>query len=95
MKKIITNGRITKWMLLLQEFNITILDQRGKYNQVADFLSKINSPKDLIPVSDNFPDEHLFSVIAKTTWFADIENYFSSGILPSHFTNKKKRKIIK
>ena len=30
MKKPITDGRITMWLLLLQEFNITILDRPGK-----------------------------------------------------------------
>lgn len=57
---------------------------------MADFLLRLNSRDDLIPVSDNFPDEHLFVVTTKTPWFADIENYFSSRILPSHFTSKQK-----
>jgi energy-coupling factor transporter ATP-binding protein EcfA2 len=43
MNKEITNGRITRWLLLLQEFNITILDRRGKENQVVDFLSRLNN----------------------------------------------------
>ena len=30
MNKPVTNGRITRWLLLLQEFNITILDRPGK-----------------------------------------------------------------
>lgn len=30
MNKIITNGRVTRWLLLLQEFNITLLDRPGK-----------------------------------------------------------------
>ena len=39
MNKSITNGRITRWVLLMQEFNITVLDRPGRENQVADFLS--------------------------------------------------------
>jgi hypothetical protein len=39
MNKPITNGRVTRWLLLLQEFNITVLDRLGKDNVVADFLS--------------------------------------------------------
>jgi hypothetical protein len=35
MNKPITNGRITRWLLLLQEFNITIVDMPGKENLVA------------------------------------------------------------
>jgi hypothetical protein len=41
MNKPITNGRVTKWLLLLQEFNITVLDRPGKENLVVDFLSCI------------------------------------------------------
>ena len=37
MNKPITNGRVTRWLLLLQEFNITVLDKLGKQKQVADF----------------------------------------------------------
>jgi hypothetical protein len=39
MNKSITNGRVTRWVLLLQEFNIIVLDRPGKDNVVADFLS--------------------------------------------------------
>jgi hypothetical protein len=41
--KPITNGRVTRWLLLLQEFNITVLDRHGKENVVADFLSRIHT----------------------------------------------------
>ena len=43
MNKPITNGRITRWLLLLQEFNITILDRPGRENLVVGFLSIINN----------------------------------------------------
>jgi hypothetical protein len=39
MNKPITNGRVTRWLLLLQEFNITVLDRPGKDNVEANFLS--------------------------------------------------------
>lgn len=38
----ITNGRMTRWLLLLQQFNITIVNQSRKENLVAYFLSRIN-----------------------------------------------------
>eukprot|EP00253_Pinus_taeda_P028513 PITA_28513 len=43
MNKPITNGRVTRWLLLLQEFNITVLDRPGKQNTVANFLSRIQN----------------------------------------------------
>ena len=37
--KPITNGRVTRWLLLLQKFDITIKDRPGRENPVVDFLS--------------------------------------------------------
>jgi hypothetical protein len=41
MNKPVTNPRVTRWLLLLQEFNINIIDRPGKDNLVADFLSRM------------------------------------------------------
>ena len=94
MNKPITNGRVTRWLLLLQEFNITIIDKPGKENVVADFLSRINIGSDDLPINDDFPDEHLFAVSTHAPWFADIANYLATGKLPSHLSPHLKRRII-
>jgi len=60
MNKPITNGRVTRWLLLLQEFNITVLDKPGKQNTVADFLSRIQNIKEDSPFEDKFLDEYIF-----------------------------------
>ena len=60
MNKPNTSARIIRWMLLLQEFDITIIDKPGKHNVVADFLSRVTHGKDNELVQDNFVDEHLF-----------------------------------
>ena len=83
MNKWITNGRVIRWLLLLQEFNITILDRPGKQNTVVDFLSKLQNIKYNTPVEDQFPDEYLFSISTQTPWFADIANYLVSRKFPS------------
>ena len=41
--KPITNGIVTRWLLLLQEFDISVMDRLGKNNLVADFISRIIS----------------------------------------------------
>ena len=94
MNKPITNGRVTRWILLLQEFNITVLDRPGKQNIVADCLSRIQNIKEDSPVEDKFPNEYLFAVTTQTPWFADIANYLVRGKLPSHLLPREKRKII-
>ena len=56
----INNGRVTCWLLLLQEFDIIILDKQGKYNVVVDFLSRLTIGDDFVPTEDSFPDEYIF-----------------------------------
>ena len=77
---------MTRWLVLLQEFNIIVLDRHGKENFVADFLSRIKNEDDDIPVDDSFLDEHLFSLSVNTSWFEDMENYLATRKLPSHLS---------
>eukprot|EP00253_Pinus_taeda_P017050 PITA_17050 len=93
MNKSVTNARVTRWLLLLQEFDITIVDRLGKENVVADFLSWLKTNEN-IPVNDSFPDEYLFAVSTHSPWYADIANYLVAGKLPSHLSHREKRKII-
>ena len=66
--KPITNGRVTCWLILLQEFDITIRDRPRMENLVADFLSRDQRTDNVVVVEDQFPDEHLFSMTIKTPW---------------------------
>lgn len=93
MNKSVTNARVTRWLLLLQEFDITIVDRPGKENVVAHFLSWIKTD-DNTPGDDSFPDEYLFAVSSHSPWYADITNYQVVGKLPSHLSHQEKRKII-
>jgi hypothetical protein len=95
MNKPITNGRITRWLLLLQEFNITIVDRPGKENLIAYFLSRIQNGSENDPVDDSFPDEHLFSISTNSPWFTDIENYLAIGKLLQHLSSWEKQQIFK
>lgn len=93
MNKSVTNARVTRWLLLLQEFDITIVDRPGKENVVADFLSRLKNNEN-IPIDDSFPGEYLFAISAHSPWYADIANYLVAGKLPSHLSHREKRKII-
>jgi hypothetical protein len=57
-------ARLVWWILLLQEFDITIKDKKGTKNLVADHLSRLttDSRSDITPIDDYFLDESLFSV---------------------------------
>jgi hypothetical protein len=74
MKKPITNGMVIRWLLLIQEYDITILNKPGKDNVVADFLSRLTSNENELPVEDSFPDENLFVISTNFLWFTNITN---------------------
>jgi hypothetical protein len=94
MNKPVTPSRITRWLLLLQEFDINIVDKPGKDNVAAYFLSRIEHEGKDTPIEYNFPDEHLFAVYANTPWYVYIANYLASGKVPRHLSYKEQRKII-
>ena len=94
MNKHITPRRITRWLLLLQEFDITIVDKPGKDNVVADFLSRLNTNGENLPVEDNFLYEHLFAISTLTPWYADVSNYLVAGKLLHHLSPRVRRRII-
>jgi hypothetical protein len=59
-----SKARLVRWILLLQEFDITIKDKKGIKNVVADHLSRLttDSRSDITPIDDYFPNESLFYV---------------------------------
>ena len=78
MQKKDAKPRLIRWVLLLQEFDLHIIDRKGAGNLVADNLSRLeNLPNDPLPIDDSFPDEHLaaINVSHSTPWYADYANY--------------------
>ncbi|KAL4353014.1 hypothetical protein GQ457_06G014200 [Hibiscus cannabinus] len=92
--------RLIRWILLLQEFDIEIIDRKGTENQVADHLSRLEN-KDIADTADEI-QEAVTELIASaeelaeksTPWYADFVNYIVSGILP-HQLNYQGRKRFK
>ena len=54
-----TKPLLTRWILLCQEFNLTIKDKKGVKNVVADHLSRLvpKSSSHSVPIGNSFPDE--------------------------------------
>jgi hypothetical protein len=88
-------ARLIRWILLLQEFDLTIKDKKGVENVVADHLSRLDFEDHTtsLPIPDSFPDEQLFAV-STCPWYADIVNYLSTGQLPKHWTPQDRRKFL-
>nr|GEU94093.1 DNA-directed DNA polymerase [Tanacetum cinerariifolium] len=70
--------RLLRWVLLLQEFEITILDKKGYENLVANHLSRLENPhKDVLEnkdINENFPLETLGSLSSDSTPWTVGEN---------------------
>ena len=79
-----TKPRLTRWILLCQEFNLTIKDKKRVENVVADHLSRLvpESNPQGIPIGDSFPDEQLFALV-HYPWYADIVNFLVTGQIPA------------
>eukprot|EP00253_Pinus_taeda_P009982 PITA_09982 len=96
MNKPDVNARIIRWLLLLQQFDLTIVDKPGRENLVADFLSRLYLPAgEEGTMDDQMPDEHLFSIFVLSLWFADIANYLVSSQFPLHLSSKEKSRIVR
>ncbi|KAI5011863.1 hypothetical protein ZWY2020_023997 [Hordeum vulgare] len=60
MEKKDAKPRLIRWVLLLQEFDLHVVDRKGADNPVADNLSRLeNVLDDPVPIDDSFPDEQL------------------------------------
>ncbi|GJW74789.1 reverse transcriptase domain-containing protein [Tanacetum coccineum] len=63
--------RLLRWVLLLQEFDITIRDKEGSENLAADLLSRLENPhKDVLEnkdINEHFPLETLGALTSEST----------------------------
>nr|GEV96302.1 reverse transcriptase domain-containing protein [Tanacetum cinerariifolium] len=92
--------RLLRWVLLLQEFDITILDKKEYENLAADHLSRLENPhKDVLEnkdINENFPLETLGSLSSgSTSWFADIANFYAGNFIKKGLTSQQKKKFFK
>nr|GEU94351.1 reverse transcriptase domain-containing protein [Tanacetum cinerariifolium] len=84
--------RLLRWVLLLQEFDITILDKKGYENLAADHLSRLENPhKDVLEnkdINENFPLENLGSLSSDSTPWAIISDR------GTHFCNDQFTRVM-
>jgi hypothetical protein len=92
--KHVTNDRVTRWLLLLKELNISIINIPVKDNLVVDFLSRLIHTGDNAPVDENFPDESLFCISTYIPWYANVAIYLVTGKLPHNLSLREKHTII-
>ncbi|KAL2252614.1 UNVERIFIED_CONTAM: Retrovirus-related Pol polyprotein from transposon 17.6 [Sesamum indicum] len=85
--------RLIRWILLLQEFDLTIKDKKGAENLVADHLSRLIIDGHSPPLKDEFPDEQLLATQGIIPWYADLVNFLATNALPNDLSRAKREKI--
>ncbi|GJT10029.1 reverse transcriptase domain-containing protein [Tanacetum coccineum] len=100
MNKQDSKPRLLRWVLLLQEFDITILDKKGSKNLTVDHLSRLENPhKDVLEnkdINEHFPLETLGVISSESTpWFADYANYHAGYFIIKGMSTQQKRNFFK
>ncbi|GJR61739.1 reverse transcriptase domain-containing protein [Tanacetum coccineum] len=100
MNKQDAKSRLLRWVLLLQEFDITIRDKKGSKNLAADHLSRLENPhKDVLEnkdINEDFPLETLGKISSESTpWFADYANFHVGNFIIKGMTTQQKKKFFK
>nr|GEX11054.1 reverse transcriptase domain-containing protein [Tanacetum cinerariifolium] len=95
--------RLLRWVLLLQEFDITVRDKKGAENLPADHLSRLENPRQSVldkkEINETFPLKTLnmvsFRGNSSTPWFADFENYHARNFIVKGMSSQQKNKFFK
>ncbi|GJR21570.1 reverse transcriptase domain-containing protein [Tanacetum coccineum] len=100
MNKQDAKSRFLRWVLLLQEFDITIRDKKRSENLAANHLSRLENPrKDVLEnkdINENFPLETLGVISSGSTpWFADYANFHAGNFIIKGMTTQQKKKFFK
>nr|GEY13056.1 hypothetical protein [Tanacetum cinerariifolium] len=93
-------SRFLQWVLLIQEFDIIICDNKGTENLAADHLSRLENPhKDVFENKDinkNFPLETLSNISSGSTpWFADFVNFHTENFIVKGMSSQQNKKFFK
>ncbi|GJV93369.1 reverse transcriptase domain-containing protein [Tanacetum coccineum] len=96
-------ARLLRWVLLLQEFDFSVIDTKGAENYAADHLSRLENPYENVfdpkEINETFPLETLNTVTShddqNISWFADIANYHAGNFLIKGMSTQQKRKFFK
>nr|GEW01529.1 reverse transcriptase domain-containing protein [Tanacetum cinerariifolium] len=95
--------RLLRWVLLLQEFDITVRDKKGAANLAADHLSRLENPHqsmlDKKEINETFPLETLnvvsFRGNSTTQWFVSFANYHVGNFVVKGMSSQQKKKFFK
>nr|GEV29914.1 reverse transcriptase domain-containing protein [Tanacetum cinerariifolium] len=94
---------LLRWVLLLQEFDFVVIDNKGAENLVDNHLSLLENPYENVldpkEINGKFPLETLGMVTSRsdsgTLLFADFANYHADNFLVKGMSTQQKNKFFK
>ena len=88
--KLDLSGRLARWVLLLQEFDFTIVICLRKSHGNVDHLSRLEplAPSNLEPLNDQLPNTDLFEVDVIFPNCVDIITYLKTNQAPGEYNAK-------
>nr|GEV72854.1 reverse transcriptase domain-containing protein [Tanacetum cinerariifolium] len=95
--------RLLRWVLLLQEFDITVRNKKGAKNLAVDYLSRLENPHQNVldpkEINETFPLETLnmvsFRGDSSKPWFADFANFHAGNFVVKGMSSQQKNKFFK
>jgi hypothetical protein len=64
------NGKFTRWIVILQEYDLKFSTPKSKKALVlAELVTTLPSDTTSAPVNTDFPDEHLFFITSYDPWY--------------------------
>jgi hypothetical protein len=83
-------SRLIQWIVLLQEFDLEIRDEKGVDNSMADHLSRLQFEESVeLPINDYVRDYTLLKVSTTDPRYGNIINYIVAGYIPPGADKKK------
>lgn len=92
--KLVIQGRIIQWLLMLQEFTFKIIVQPGKKHVSTNHLSCLKTGEPTDKVNNDFPDAQLFQIVVLPQWYTSIGEYLSMGQFPSNMPPNERHKLV-
>ncbi len=91
--KVVIQGRLARWMLLLQEFDFKVIHKPGKCHFGANFLSRETPKGETTSIQSNLPDAALFQIEMDIEG-SEIASYLRTGEFPMGWSMRQKKALI-
>ena len=92
--KLVSVGRICKWLLLFQEYDFEIIVKPGKMNKGPYHLLRLEHGEEPTSLEDTLPDAQLLAIRKIDDHFPDIVQFLSAGMAPSKYTISQKKQLV-